>query len=113
MKTLLESSATISSVSIQSALTSIFDRLTDRHTESRLSAIGLDVAELTDGFLDISEQSRRRFSKSVYQNNDLVEKLLLESFDQNENGLIEVLRQAIKTGLEDGGSTGNLVNTFA
>ena len=113
LKTLFASSTTIGSISIQSALTSIFDRLTDRHTESRLSAIGLDVAELTDGFLDISEQSRRRFSKAVYQNNDLVEKLLLESFDQNENGLIEVLRQAIKTGLEDGGSTGNIVNTFA
>ena len=78
-----------------------------------MSAIGLDVAELTNGFLDISEQSRRRFSKAVYQNNDLVEKLLLESYDQSENGLIEVLRQTITAGLEDGGATGNIVNTFA
>ena len=113
LKTLFASSTTIGSLSIQSALTSIFDRLTDRHTESRLSAVGLDVAELTDGFLDISEQSRRRFSKAVYQNNDLVEKLLLESYDQSENGLIEVLRQTITAGLEDGGATGNIVNTFA
>ena len=114
LKALFENTATVGSASLQSALTSMFDGLADRYTESQLTAIGLNIADVKDGFLDISQQSRRRFSKAVYQNNNLVENLLLKSYDRNENGLIEVLRETIKAQLKaDGGSIGNIINKFA
>lgn len=114
MQRIVLSDLTIGRASIQSSMTSIFEGLVDRYGSERLSALGLDLAGLEEGFLDISDQSRRRFSKSVYENERLLEKLLLETYDRNEEGLIDVMRETIKSELGSGGvQKGSVINTFA
>jgi flagellar capping protein FliD len=114
MQRIVQSDLTIGRASIQSSMTSIFEGLVDRYGSERLSALGLDMAGLEEGFLDISDQSRRRFSKSVYESERLLEKLLLETYDRNEEGLIDVMRETIESELGSGGvQTGSIINTFA
>jgi len=114
LQTLFETEDTSGSVALKAELVSIFSHLSQHYGGEKLSAAGLDIASLKENFVDISKQSRRRFAKAVFERENLLENLFLKSYSQNENGLIEVLREAIKAELKKSdGSTGALVSTFA
>ena len=114
LETLFAGESTNGSSSLKSSLSTIFSDLAERNSTSKLSAFGLDFTEFDEGYLDISQQSRKRFAKAVYEDDNRLEKLLLKSFGNNDNGLIDTIRNTIKAELKsNSGSIGSIINTFA
>ena len=114
LKTLFRDVSTSGSSSLKSLLSTTFSDMTERYGTSKISALGLDFVEFEDGFLDISRQTRKRFSKAVYEDDKLLEKMFLKTYDTNKNGLIDAIREIVKTELKNNsGAIGSVINTYS